>query len=292
MQTVGKALPGALKAIIWFLLFLGVFLLIIDLYGAFQEIRRPRLGMDDHENLRFVPEEVWSYEKSLSEIAGLESLKTPDEIAYKANDVIHHSMVHVEWPRVDPVEYRQMVPVWENYFLHAIGRLTELPQFERYHFSDYERSIERGIGICGDFSMVLSQVLERFGIDSNIVSFDGHVVVEYVTETGRHQILDPDFGVILQVGPDELKTQPEMVKSSYLRAGYSPAEIDYLLNIYSTRYVLFDDTYDFMSKRYVFERISYLLKWLLPVLLVVLSVALLLTKRERKVHSSHRDVFK
>jgi hypothetical protein len=37
--------------------------------------------------------------------------------------------------------------------------------------------MERGIDICGDASMIMSQILERNGIESKIVTFPGHVVV-------------------------------------------------------------------------------------------------------------------
>lgn len=267
----------------------GASLMGLNFYGLSQELRRPGLGIDDHSQLRFLPERVWAYEESIGRLDQLSQLDSKDEIVYAANQIIHDSLVHVDWLRVDPNEYRQLIPPWENYFLFVIGRFSGLPQFERYHFSDYRRSIERGIGICGDFSMVLSQVLALHDIPSKIVSFDGHVVVEYVTQAGVPIILDPDFGVVVKLSHLELEDRMKKVKRTYLDAGYTKSEVDYLFEIYTKNYTLFNDTYDFMSKRYIFERVSYALKWVLPIGMIVFSVIGLWILRKRKVALSTKE---
>lgn len=131
-------------------LILGLFLLALNLYGLNQPLRKPGLGVNDHESLRFIPERVWSYEESLNAINSLNSKQSGTQLLSEANRVVNRSLVHVDWDRVDPDEYRQRVPAWENYFLYAMGKFSGLPQFERYHYADYLRNIRRGIGICGD----------------------------------------------------------------------------------------------------------------------------------------------
>src|SRR5690606_25937644 len=106
--------------------------------------------------LRFVPTSVWSYEESMLRIEGLRKMQDKDAAVKRAVRVVNGALVHPDWYRVDPVEYRQLVPVWENFFLYFLGKFSGLPQFERYHFANFRRSIERGIGMCGDASMVLS----------------------------------------------------------------------------------------------------------------------------------------
>lgn len=250
----------------------GAGLLSLNVVGLFEELRRPGLGVDDHEQLRFIPDDVLELSESLEKINALGNLESPDEIAYAANQTVHRSLVHVNWPDVSPEDYRQLIPIWENYFLFSVGKFSGLPQFERYHFSDYKRSLERGIGICGDFSIVLSQVLSLYDIQSDIISFDGHVVVEYISESGDPIILDPDFGVSIPLSYSELGDNEEFVKSIYLSAGYSPSEVGYLFDIYGKSVSVFDDTYAFMSKRYIFERVSYALKWFFPIIMSVIGV--------------------
>ncbi|UDL03328.1 hypothetical protein [Marinobacter sp. CA1] len=264
---------------------LGLTLLAINLYGLSQPLRKPGLGVTELDQLRFVPKEVVSYHRSLALIDELAELDSPHVVAERANQITNASLVHVDWKRVDPVAYRQLVPVWENYFLWAIGRFSGLPQFERYHYADYRRNLKRGIGICGDASTILSSVLDRYDIDNRIVSFaGGHVIVEYqVPGEESARLLDPDFGVPLTVSLDQLLADPGQVRDAYLAAGYSAAEVDYLVEIYGSRYALFDDTYHFMTKRYLFENMSYVMKWLLPVGLLAVAV-FLAPSRQRRFH--------
>lgn len=267
---------------------LGAALLSINLFGLSQSIRKPGLGVTDHFQLRFVPEKVQSYEESIDAIEKLSALLTNNELAEQANKVTHHSLVHIDWPRVDPVEYRQLIPIWENYFLYTLGKHSGLPQFERYHYADYKRNIRRGIGICGDASTVLSSILDIYSIPNQIVSFQGHVIVEYTDEDGNQLLLDPDFGVSLGLTLEELVNNPESARAVYTKAGYRKAEVDYLLGIYYRKYAYFDDTYQFMTKRYIFEDTSYTLKWILPILLLLLS-ALYLYRNHKVKNTLKKD---
>lgn len=247
----------------------GLVLIGINLYGETQPIRKPGLGVTDHDQLRFVPDKVWSYQESMSAIEDLKTIDETSQLAEKANRVVNQSLVHVDWKRVDPQEYRQLVPIWENYFLWALGQFSGLPQFERYHYADYRRNIRRGIGICGDASTILSSVMDRYGIPNRIISFLGHVIVEYQDEEGNRYLLDPDFGVSLGTSLEGLLRDPESFKPAYLNAGYSEAEVDYLFKAYAKGYAIFDDTYHFMTQRYIFENASYVIKWALPFGLVI-----------------------
>lgn len=262
-------------------MFVGVCLLGLNLYGLTQPLRKPGLGETDHSSLRFVPEQVWSYERSLEAIDRLNPDQPDRDFLVEANQLVNQVLVHVDWNRVDPVEYRQLIPAWENYFLYILGQFSGLPQFERYHFADYRRNIRRGIGICGDAATILSSVLDRYGVDNRIVSFEGHVLVEAVTSSGRGLLLDPDFGVVLDIPLEELATDLHQVRQRYLDAGYSDREIDYLMPVYRRPYRLFDNTYHFMSKRYLFEKASYILKWILPLTLIGTAVAVMVRRRSR-----------
>lgn len=251
---------------------LGIILICINLYGITQSIRKPSLGVSDYDYLRFIPDEVWSYDKSIKEIELLSNVSAENELAIAANQIAHQSLVHIAWRRVDANEYRLMIPIWENYFLYALSQFSGLPQFERYHFADYKRNIRRGVGICGDASTVLSSILDRYDIDNRIISFNGHVIVEQSNRAGQFRLLDPDFGVVIDLSLDEMFINMSAVRSAYQRAGYSSREIDNLINIYKTEYTIFDDTYHFMSKRYIFENVSYIAKWFFPIILILISL--------------------
>jgi hypothetical protein len=267
----------------------GTLLMALNIYGLTQPIRKPGLGVNDLEQLRFVPEEVWSYEQSLTAIAKLDASRPPSELAPQANRVVNQSLVHVSWNEVNPIEYRQLVPVWENYFLWAIGTFSGLPQFERYHYANYKRNLKRGIGICGDASTILSSIMDNHGIPNRIISFDGHVIVEYEREDGGLELIDPDFGVELGMTLDELLERPEKAKEKYLAAGYSEKESETLRKAYQTGHSIFDDTFHFMSKRYIFEAVSYWLKWLMPIFLILFSGIYLVTCSKAKVRAARKS---
>ena len=266
-------------------LIIGFLLISINFYGLTQPLRRPGLGIDDHNELRFVPKEVWSYNKSMEAIDSLSQIEQKNVIAANANRIVNLSLIHVDWNRVSPTVYRQLIPIWENYFLYFLGRYSGLPQFERYHYANYKRNIRRGIGICGDASTVLSSILDRYSIQNRIFSFRGHVIVEYTDDDGQSYLMDPDFGVSLGVDIEDLVEDPQKVQQVYLDAGYSERETDFLLEIYKKEYAIFDNTYQFMQKRYLFEHISYVAKWLLPILLIVFSMRYL----KKFFHYTHND---
>lgn len=277
-----KRISGVLTFIAVLCLAGGVALMAINLYGLTQPIRKPGLGVSDQDQLRFVEETVWSYEESVEAIHGLAVIDEPDALAERANRVVNSSLVHVKWNQVDPIQYRQLIPIWENYFLWGLGRFSSLPQFERYHYADYLRNIRRGIGICGDASTILSSVMDHYGLENRIISFRGHVIVEHQRESGGYNLLDPDFGVDLGVSLEALLEEPHRVRAKYIAAGYSETEVENLLAIYETDYRIFDDTYHFMSKRYLFEHLSYVAKWLMPTLMILVSLIWLVRVRHTR----------
>ncbi|WP_166268462.1 hypothetical protein [Marinobacter caseinilyticus] len=263
-------------------LILGVCLFVVNLYGLSQPIRKPGLGVTDLEQLRFVPKEVWSYSESMHAIDALAKIDSKKELAESATQVINRSLVHIDWERVNASDYRQLVPFWENYFLWAVGQFSGLSQFQRYHFADYRRSIRRGVGICGDASIALSSVMDRYNVPNRIVSFDGHVIVEYERDNGARFLVDPDFGVSLGTSLQNLKANTGQVKARYLASGYTEREVDYLFEAYNSSFTLFEDTYHFMTLRYLFEYVSYVMKWLLPLVLVLVPVIWALRSGRRK----------
>ena len=118
----------------------------------------------------------------------------------------------------------------------------------------------------------MSSILDRYDIDNNIISFPGHVVVEFRNENGDWLLLDPDFGVELNASIDQLIENPNTYKDRYISAGYSEKEIEYLFSIFSKQHKVFDNVYHFMTLRFIFEKLSYVIKWLLPMFLIAFSL--------------------
>lgn len=261
------------------LIVIATSLLSINFYGLFKDIRKENLDRVPAELLRFNNDNYIPYSESMSMLKAIED-KDPLGYTRKANKLVQQSLTHIEWDEVDPVEFRQLIPIWENYLLYFVGVFSNQPQLKRYHFTNYKRSLERGIGICGDASMVLSQILDIKGIENQIVSYRGHVITEVTLRNNKKRLFDPDFGVELNMSLDELSANPSSAYPYYLAAGYNERDARVMVKVYSRKHTLFDDVYAFMPKRYVFEYLSYILIWLIPA--VMMFASLIILKRIKK----------
>jgi hypothetical protein len=245
----------------------GSVLLCINLYGLRAELE-PQFN--EFTEFRFKNDSILSYEQTLDQ---LDKLITESDYQYAARvtTLISNRLAHIQWEHpVDPDQYHQRVPIWENYILYLTGLVSDIPEFERYHFADYKKSLQRGIGICGDASMILSQLLDKQDINNEIISFPGHVVVS-TTIDGKSYTFDPDFGVILPFSPEEIRNTPEITEQFYLNANYSYYDAAGLREGYRLNFEKWKGVSHFITNKYYFEKISYAIKWPLPILLIILG---------------------
>jgi hypothetical protein len=243
----------------------GIALTAINLYGLSQDIRPQGLFEED---LRFENDISLDYQQTMQQLVRLPD-ETDSEFAARASFVISQGLAHIHWKdEADPRRYNQLVPIWENYFLYFMGIASNIPEYQKYHFADYDRSIKRGIGICGDASMILSQVLDKQGIPNQLLSFPGHVVLA-AKVADKEFVFDPDFGVSLPFSPDEIAQAPSLVNNYYRDAGYTTNDLIGLNRIYHNNYERWDGVKHFITKKYYFEKVSYWLKWPLPLAMLV-----------------------
>ena len=269
------------KILGYLLLSVGGAVLLVNVYGEFRGMRAAERVPED--SLRFRDDIVLSLESTLAEVERRDHEGVSDYVK-RVTTVVQQGMAHLDGWYDHPVDrFDQRVPFRENFLLNLLGRYSGLPQMERYHFSDYRRSLERGIGLCGDHAMILSQILDEQGIENELLSFNGHVVVEVRAADGFAGVFDADFGVSM-VGADRHALQdPRVIDIAYAAESYSPIEIDALTKVYQSSYSVFGSTYEFMRKRYVFERVSYVLKWALPLAMIAVGVLCLRYRRSVKI---------
>ena len=260
---------GKLSALVF--ISIGLMFTIVNIYGMFQDIR-PVIIFEDE--LRFENDQPLEYQQVLNQLQR-NTDESDKEFAERATRVVAEGLAHIRWLNYAPEKFNQLVPIWENYFLHFMGRYSGIPEYERYHFTDYKKSLYRGIGICGDASMVLSQVLDEQGIDNQIITFPGHVIVSaQFTDAANNAMeytLDPDFGVILGVSPEEIKNAPYFAAKQYGYSGYQ-RDVRIMNHVYNNDFQRWDGVQHFVTKKYYFERVSYWLKWPLPILFILLGV--------------------
>lgn len=260
-----------IKAIIaCFFLITGVALTTANIYGLFQDIRPKSF---DNSHLRFINDQPLSYETAIQQLIKNEE---ESELAFatRATEVISQGLAHIHWEKYQAEKFNQLVPIWENYFLYFMGKLTNIPEYKRYHFANYKRSLKRGIGVCGDASMILSQVLNKHDIDNKILTYPGHVVVSANLSEQKSVILDADFGVTVPYDKDNTKQNYQTIAELYVNKGYTSSDQLFFEKMYQSAYQAWNGVEHFITKKYYFEKISYYLKWPLPIAMILFSLFL------------------
>ena len=260
-------------------LLLGLILLALNLYGLTQNLRPEGLTS---EVLRFRQNDLTLSKEDFFKSAKRLITETDYQYATRLTHVISSGMAHVHWERYEPSKYNQTIPVWENYILYLMGRFSGIPEFERYHFTIPEKSMERGVGLCGDASMLLSELLMRENISNRIITVPGHVMVE-AHVNGSAKLLDPDFGVVLQHDVGTYLKSPEALLQEYNHSGFVGNGENVVRNgIKSGDVQYWNGSKHFVKKKYYFERSSYVLIWLIPIMLCFFSFVSLNKIRRKK----------
>jgi hypothetical protein len=253
---------------LWTCVGLGAALLALNLYGELYSLRRPELAADTH--LRFGDDLKLSYAETSQQLRRLKN-EADSDYMLRANHVIQDGIAHVDWERSDTEHYHLRVPIWENYILFALSYIRP-GDYRRYHFRDAGRTLERGVGVCGDAANVLSQVLEREGIETRIVALPGHVILEAdpSDQPGQTWMLDPDFGVATPHTVVELKDRPQLLTEAYRQAGYPQRDLDTLTRLFSKQADVYDNAFAFSPNLTRAESAAYFLKWAIPAGLLLL----------------------
>jgi len=257
------------------LIFSGAILLLINLYGLTQNIRP---SVFNNEDLRFSIDKQISPELFLLQ-SKLDKNETELEYAIRLTTLISSSLVHIDWLKPPSEKYNQRIPLWENYFIYFVYLFFDIPEFDRYHFVDYKKSIKRGIGICGDASMVMSQLLTENGIANKIITFPGHVVIS--VDDHFNYIFDPDFGVVIPSSSNDLTRNKTIVNKAYLHKGYKTQDVNDLNIIYSKKFKKWAGVKHLIANKYYFEKAAYLLKWPLPLFMVFWGLYILFNKTKK-----------
>jgi hypothetical protein len=268
-----------IKVVFYYITLLtGLFLLMVNLYGLNRDIR-----VDDFDNqyLLFPNDQPADFKLTSLELLRRQN-ENDIEFASRITTVIERGMAHIKWIVYPEEQFNQLIPIWENYFLYFMGKYSGIPEFERYHYANYHRSLERGIGICGDASMVMSQLLDEQGISNKILTFPGHVVVVASFKNGKQYIFDADYGVVIPYSLDELASNSSEIAKLYSDAGYPRRDFLLFQKIYKQTPSVFNGVQHFITNKYYFEMITYWLKWPLPMSMMLLAIFMLYKTKSRK----------
>jgi len=261
----------------YFFLVTGCLLFLINVYGLTRDIRVDNF---QDEYLIFPNDQPTSYNSTLLELIRLGD-ENDIEYASRITIVVAKGLAHLDWLVYPEDTFNQLIPIWENYFLYFMGKFSGIPEYQRYHFANYLKSLERGIGICGDASMIMSQLLNEQNISNKILTFPGHVVVSATFENGKQYIFDADYGIVIPYSIDEFASNSRDIATLYSDAGYPLKEFLLFQRIYKENYGQFDGVEHFITNKYYFEKFAYWLKWPLPILIVLFSLIFLVKIRRK-----------
>lgn len=237
----------------------GVSLLGLNLWGLTRSLRAPDL------------ERVQSYPGDLSIPAPRLREEVPrrsgeDEAAYirRLTFLVNRGMAHYWGDEID--RYRLRVPLWENYLLYLASYVLPAT-YRKYEFARPDAALERGIGLCSQQAVVVARLLQREGIDAGLQALEGHIVVRATDRHGRTFLADPDYGALIPYPISVVERNPQIIRR-YYRTGSAP--IDALTRIYGpqgNREWTVPEY--FYSRFYYAEYAAYVLKWLIPILLLL-----------------------
>lgn len=263
---------------------IGVTLILVNISGLFIPLRNEQYFSE--LNSDFKPGRIIS-EKKLWDVIDSDNSNVIEYIK-SLNAAVNNGIAHY-WLDAGINKYNLRIPVYENYILYSLSWIY--PEvFRKYEFKHYRKAIERGVGLCSQHVIILTEVLKEKGLSSKIIRLDGHVVATVLVDEIKNKwwVLDPDYGVIVQHDIGEIENNPAIVASSYYQAGYNKEQINILINIYDpkgNKIVNGVKEFDWQAKYwllYYFESFSYLLKWLLPLLLLLPYANVISHSRKQK----------
>jgi len=253
-----------MKKLTVILALLGVVLIFNNLAGVFISLRNPAIYQE--------PDNEFSNDISLSQeqfFHALESVKGDrEQVLRQITAIVNNGIAHY-WKDAGINKYNLRIPFYENYILNVASYIY--PKiFLHCEFMDYRRAVERGVGLCSQQSIILSEVVKQRGIDAKIVGLNGHVVMMALADKVNNTwwMLDPDYGVVIPDSLSEIEKNPDIIRPYYSLKGYPDNKIDNLVNIYRFEgNVVVDGVKDY--SQYYFEIAAYLLIWVIPVLLIL-----------------------
>ena len=252
---------------------IGVMLLGLNVFGLFKSLRNEELYS-----------EITPYKNDISirfEDAKKQWKRGHNELerdyVSRMTMLINHSMAHY-WKDEGIKKYYMKVPLWENYVLRVKQWVTGN---EKYEFRNYKKVIERGVGICSQPCIALQNLLNANGIEADLWDLKQHIVVGVRFVDGIEYTLDPDYGYVIPLGMEQLKSYAPLVREAYKNHDQVYAShvkthkhTEDIVQIYT------QEGNNIYHIEKAFEDFSYYLKWILPVLLMIPFLLKLILKRK------------
>jgi len=249
------------------LFIIGVFLLLTNIFGLFTSLRNLEIYNEKKtgfkNDITLTEDQVYSVINSdRSDIK-----KYVSNVTYAVNKGMADY-----WDDEGIDKYHLRVPFQENYLLFLASYI--MPQkFQKFEFLDYHRAIERGVGMCSEHSIIISEALKGKGIKTKMIGLSGHVVASAQVDekTDEWWILDGLYGVVVPFDITTLQKKPEIIEPYYSQKGYDTKTVTTLEGIYGAEGNIIADGYgigNYSILTNYFEKTTYILIWVIPLFLI------------------------
>jgi hypothetical protein len=243
----------------------GLLLLALNCIGLFKSLRNPELYTESET--RRVNDVTLKYPEFLENLKRKPS--EPDrDFAVRINQVVKDGFLH-HWEDDAIHKYYLTIPVWENYIL-TLASVFKPKKYRKYEFGNYKKNLERGTGLCSTHSTVVKGILNENGIEAELLDLGGHVVITAKIGDEPDFILDPDYGIHIPFTRAQIEADPEITRPFYanVKDQYKPGRqdrytTDVIVSLYEKNRNHTYSTYNW------FEDVSYVLIWVIPLLMML-----------------------
>jgi hypothetical protein len=251
----------------------GVSLLFINILGWIIPLRNPSIyGFEGGKATSLYYDPTFkggtngylTYVEALAQI-DRRPMESDKDFIYRLTTVVNKAVIPYWFD--DGIDiYHMRIPIWENFILWAYSYI-EPRTYLRYEFTDYRRALERGIGLCSEYAIIMDSVLEKNGIEGNIIGLYGHVVSSAKVDE-KWYILDANYGIVMPYSLEEIEQNSEIVLI-YYKDTWNPT-------LFKSIYESQEDNISFENARLYtsaitadFEETAYIYKWIIPFGLMV-----------------------
>ena len=264
-----------LKIISKFLIISGILLFIIASYGEINCIHKPSSKSLNKLNLNakleketFSPK-LWYKVKSLDDLYKLADNEKFNLLSSKDKmkilfDLITQNFLHKEAKHT----------LTSNYILFLLGQIND----SFLHIFDPNILLSKVYyGFCDQQSYVLLRLAQKFGFSGRHVGMSGHVVVEIYYNNEFH-LYDPDLEVIPEDKNGKVLSIAKLIQNDFLlQKYYTPHAINIFKNIKAHNYIAYPKGGWFTwtaNLLYYFEFLMEYVKFILPILLIIVGMYL------------------
>ena len=260
----------------------------INIYGLFRPLGNDAIYEEEHTLFN---NDIDSTSSQLSdEVLHEENIKNREVYFQKLVEAVNKNIAHY-WRGEGRTKYNLTIPVYENYILW-LKQFTDAKHYKLYEFCDYKHALERKIGLCSQQAIIICGILEDKHIPAKIVALSGHVVATAEVKKGDWWILDGDYGVIIPKSIEEIEKDSTLIIPYYKdKMNYNtfsttqnqnnPIPLERLVKIYGAdgNFVI-SGVKEYCGNRYSFEKMSYYLIWIIPLIFILPFLILLMKKRD------------